>query len=215
MSYAANSKVNSPHHLTSSTKLTRLPLQAPTDGKVIQEGTGVITSDSLAAESLKSGGDFGKGQGAAASGVPSKSTTANTTDTSGATILKPAVDAAHRDDDSSASAVPSKPYNTTAGGPQTSLVSSGSGAAAGTTSGSSHDKPKGTNITERGFDSSAPNASFNNEIGTKNDPGRVAEAKFEADAAMTGGEGSYPGSGDDKLHGGKGGFEHLNPQKEA
>ena len=38
---------------------------------------------------------------------------------------------------------------------------------------------KGKNITEGGFDSSdAKNASFNNEIGTKKDPGRLAEQKM-------------------------------------
>lgn len=39
-------------------------------------------------------------------------------------------------------------------------------------------RPKGKDIKEGGFDSSAPNASFNNEIGGKKDPGRVAETQF-------------------------------------
>lgn len=41
-------------------------------------------------------------------------------------------------------------------------------------------KPKGTNITEGGFDDDNPdhNASFTAEIGTENDPGRLAEATF-------------------------------------
>lgn len=217
---------------------------------MLQERTGQITSDSLAAESLKSGGDFAAGQGAAASGVPSKSTTANTTDTSGATTLKPAADAASRDSSAgTGSTRASTHHDITSGNSKKSSTStigsslggssttgsssagssslggvSSSGLAAGGKSsyagavgrqGASTDNPKGSNITEGGFDSSAPNASFNNEIGTKNDPGRVAEAKFEADAAQTGAEGGYAGSGEKKLHGGKGGFEHLNPQKEA
>ncbi|KAF2431312.1 hypothetical protein EJ08DRAFT_649113 [Tothia fuscella] len=44
-------------------------------------------------------------------------------------------------------------------------------------------KPKGRNITEGGFDDSAPNASFNQDIGGKNDPGRLAEQKFAKDNA--------------------------------
>ena len=41
-------------------------------------------------------------------------------------------------------------------------------------------KPKGKNITEGGFDSDpSNNASFNGEIGTENDPGRVAEQTFQ------------------------------------
>lgn len=41
-------------------------------------------------------------------------------------------------------------------------------------------KPKGTNIREGGFDSNtSKNASFSSDIGTKNDPGRLAEQQFE------------------------------------
>ncbi|MCJ1334877.1 hypothetical protein MMC09_000142 [Bachmanniomyces sp. S44760] len=65
---------------------------------------------------------------------------------------------------------------------------SGTGTGTGTGTGSSNvdstpsqgSKPHGKNITEGGFDSDPNNnASFNNEIGTENDPGRVAEAKFQ------------------------------------
>jgi hypothetical protein len=35
-------------------------------------------------------------------------------------------------------------------------------------------KPKGKDLHEGGFDSSAPNASFRTDIGSKRDPGRVA-----------------------------------------
>jgi len=44
-------------------------------------------------------------------------------------------------------------------------------------------KPKGNNITEGGFDSNdSNNASWNTDIGSKNDPGRLAENKFQRDA---------------------------------
>jgi len=53
-------------------------------------------------------------------------------------------------------------------------------------------KPKGNKLTEGGFEShDGKNASFNQEIGGKNDPGRLAEAKFAKDNA-TGGSAAFP-----------------------
>jgi hypothetical protein len=40
-------------------------------------------------------------------------------------------------------------------------------------------KPKGKNLTEGGIDGNEPNASFNNEIGTENDPARAAIQKLQ------------------------------------
>ncbi len=62
------------------------------------EGAGVITSDSLAAESLNAGGGFSENPHAAAMKQPSASTTTNTTDTSAARVLPPAADAQSRAD---------------------------------------------------------------------------------------------------------------------
>ncbi|KAI9678006.1 MAG: hypothetical protein M1817_005950 [Caeruleum heppii] len=62
----------------------------------IKEGAGTVTSDSLAAESTRQGGGFAANRDSDPSGVPSKSTTANTTDTSSATKLDPAPDAETR-----------------------------------------------------------------------------------------------------------------------
>jgi hypothetical protein len=47
-------------------------------------------------------------------------------------------------------------------------------------------KPKGRGLKGVGFDDGAPNASFNNEIGGRNDPGRVAEQKFQRENAESG-----------------------------
>ncbi|PVH97761.1 hypothetical protein DM02DRAFT_673905 [Periconia macrospinosa] len=64
----------------------------------VPESVGVVTSDSLAAESLKNSGAFGSNNPkAAASMQPSHSTTTNTTDTSNARVLPPAPDAETRD----------------------------------------------------------------------------------------------------------------------
>jgi hypothetical protein len=70
----------------------------PASKQEIPESVGVVTSDSLAGESLKEGGAFGEGNPhAAASKQPSAGTTTNNTDTSGATVLPPAVDAESRE----------------------------------------------------------------------------------------------------------------------
>lgn len=55
-------------------------------------------------------------------------------------------------------------------------------------------KPKGKNITEGGFDSDAPNASFNTDIGGKDDPGRVALEQMEGEnTPFAGGAGPKQG----------------------
>lgn len=52
--------------------------------------------------------------------------------------------------------------------------------------------PKGKNLTEGGFDGDAKNASFNQDIGGKNDPGRLAEQKFQKENADTAGIAGMP-----------------------
>jgi hypothetical protein len=53
--------------------------------------------------------------------------------------------------------------------------------------------PHGKNLTEGGFESNdSKNASFNQEIGTKNDPGRLAEEKIFRANADTAGDASMP-----------------------
>lgn len=61
--------------------------------------------------------------------------------------------------------------------------------------------PKGKNITEGGFESNdSKNASWNSEIWTKNDPGRLAEDKMQRTNADAGFDAGQPrqkgGSGD-------------------
>jgi hypothetical protein len=53
--------------------------------------------------------------------------------------------------------------------------------------------PKGSNLTEGGFKSDdSKNASFNSEIGQRNDPGRLAELKFQRQNADTAGNAALP-----------------------
>ncbi|KAF2710000.1 hypothetical protein K504DRAFT_466445 [Pleomassaria siparia CBS 279.74] len=166
----------------------------PRSKQVIHESTGLVTSDSLAAESLKGEDGFASDNPhAAASGVPSKATTSNTTDTSNATRLAPAVDAEAREAQEgwSETSQLNASRNINSGG-ETGFTTGEEvkGGYAGASDGARTPgdlKPKGKNITEGGFDSDGPNASFNNaEIGSKKDPGRVAEAKFGLENARSG-----------------------------
>ncbi|KAJ4376252.1 hypothetical protein N0V83_001535 [Neocucurbitaria cava] len=180
----------------------------------IQEGVGTVTSDSLAADSIKGGGSFGEGNPkAAASKQPSASTTTNTTDTSNTKKLDPAVDAHAREAQEGWSE--EKSYNSSKGlgkesgvGPTYNDVGSGvnsSGDARGVSTGTSGGsdnvqgnvaptgayagqdldsgvlKPKGKNVTE---DPELKGNSKFGEIGTDQDPARVAELEFaKRDAA--------------------------------
>lgn len=88
-------------HATTSWRCPNLREQVTTDPRSnvpIHEGVGTVTSDSLAAESLKGDGSFGEGNPkAAASAQPSAGSTTANTDTSGARKIDPAVDAEARD----------------------------------------------------------------------------------------------------------------------
>ncbi|MCJ1472548.1 hypothetical protein MMC13_001197 [Lambiella insularis] len=63
----------------------------------VQEKTGPVASDSLAAESIRSGGGFAENKNAAALGVSGNNSTLANDDISGATTLPPARDARERE----------------------------------------------------------------------------------------------------------------------
>lgn len=105
---------------------------------------------------------------------PSSSTNTNTTDVSNATRLEPAPDAEAR----GATEQWNEAAQLNAGGKLTSETSK---SAASTESAQDVSQPKGKDLTEGGFDSSAPNASYTTDIGGENDPGRVALGKMEAE----------------------------------
>lgn len=147
------------------------------------ENPGVVTSDSLAAESIQEGGSFAATSDARGpNSQPSYSTTTNTTDVSNATRLDPAPDAEAR----MASEQWSEAEQLNAG--RKLGKESGVGPTYNTVGGSTNHSsdvdmggrymPKGDNLQEGGFDSSAPNASFNTDVGGKKDPGRVALGRF-------------------------------------
>jgi len=139
------------------------------------ENPGIVTSDSLAAESVNSGGQFAAGSHAREPlSQPSHSTTSNTTDASNATQLDPARDAPSRPD-----AERFDQHAVFEAG-RTHAHSGEAAADASIDQGANHQVPKGKNLQEANIDPNAPNASFNGEIGTKNDPGRVALQEMEA-----------------------------------
>jgi len=159
---------------------TYIGTTAPTDtaeaNKVKIENPGTVTSDSLAAESIKQGGDFAADSSARGpSGPPSASTTTNTTDTSSATELPSAKDHPSRTD-----------HNSKADSDE--VINDGRVPVKQPTvdPNAQFQKPKGKDLHEGGFDSSAPNASFRTDIGSKRDPGRVALQGLEASNASAG-----------------------------
>jgi hypothetical protein len=142
--------------------------QAPTDpaeaNKVKVENPGTVTSDSLAAESINQGGQFAADSSSRGpNGPASHSTTTNTTDASNATELPAASNHPSRPDGKS-KADSDAVINEGRVPVKHEVVDPNS----------QFQKPKGKDLHEGGFDSSAPNASFRTDIGSKRDPGRVA-----------------------------------------
>jgi hypothetical protein len=157
--------------LIASQQVTTDP-QTTSNPKIEKPGT--ITSDSLAAESLQNGGSFGLGNHAAASQQPSASTTTNNTDTSGATTLHAAPDAEARqalenwNENAQLNSARGVHGNNSGTAPPPSSSYLANSSIAGS------NVPHGKNVTEGGFDETAPNTSFNSDIGGENDPGRKA-----------------------------------------
>jgi hypothetical protein len=163
----------------------------------IQEGAGAITSDSLAAESTREGGKFAENRDSEPQGVSGSISTIANTNTSGATRLDPAPDAETRST-SNKSMHPGSLGEESSGLAVQDTSQSNNGAVRGVSDAGiapTHvaskyvdgGLPKGKNLTEGGFDSNdGKNPSFTSEIGSQNDPGRLAEQKFQmenADAA--------------------------------
>jgi len=174
----------------------------------IEESTGEITSDSLAAESLQSGGDFAGGH-AFISGQKSVGSTASNTDISAATTLSPAVDAEARlateewgenasmnagrglsgSGSGSGNSKSQGSGNSEGQGGERGEYKTGHGNGSAHTVGTaptgqsrnidpSAQRPAGSNLTEGGFDEGAPNSSYA-EIGSGDDPSRLTENEFE------------------------------------
>ncbi len=216
----------------------------------IQESSGPVASDSLAAESYRNDGAFADNKDAAPSSVKGASSTFNNQDTSSAKVLPPAPDADARESQEAwnessqlqgaggglkypegTGGQPDFPgvHNRDGyyGGPsdrdKQATTNTGTGeyhasgmaeSASEHSSGEDHRagakadpaptfatnitgdnldpgrlKPKGRNITEGGFEShDSKNASFNADIGSQDDPGRVAELNLQRENAQPAGD---------------------------
>lgn len=165
-----------------------------TDSKasIINEGTGYVASDSLAAESNQANEKFSENP----SSDPTDGGNPRDADTSRAIRLDPAQDAESREaqedwaEEKKLSTYPgglggqskSTAVEDTTGSSVTGGSTSNAGTAPSYVNSQFVDKkgPHGKNITEGGFESDDKNnASMNSEIGGENDPGRLAEQKFE------------------------------------
>lgn len=195
----------------SKTDLTNCSIQV-TDPHApsIQEGAGPVASDSLAAESTREGGGFSENRNSEPQGVEGGNSTFANANTSGATRLDPASDAEARlaqgdwEEERKLGAAATS-YPSAAGGQSKGLAventegsyetDSAAGTAPSYVNSQFQDQagPKGKNLTEGGFESNdSKNASFNNEIGTKNDPGRLAEEKMQRANADAAGDAAMP-----------------------
>ena len=184
------------------------------NAQVIQEGAGAVASDSLAAESTRAGGGFSENRNSEPQGVKGSNSTFANENTSGATRLDPASDAEARlakedakEEHKLGSGATS--YPSSAGGQSKGLAventegsyeTGGASSNAGTAPSYVNSQfikdqagPHGKNLTEGGFESDdSKNASFNQEIGTENDPGRLAEEKMQRTNADAGGDAAMP-----------------------
>ncbi|PYH64214.1 uncharacterized protein BO88DRAFT_374940 [Aspergillus vadensis CBS 113365] len=230
-----------------STKVTSDPERR---NNPIQEPSGPITNDSLAAESATQGGAFSQNRGAQPMGVSAGQSTVRNTDTSSATKL----DSSNTDTqgrypeglggqgDYPGAHLPESGY---VGGPtaaqkeigigqgqypasqklsqqqqssggrsggasysqqqQQPAQASGSGYSSQYNAGAApsyvHDvtgslsdsKPKGANLKEGDIPDDAPNASWTTDIGSENDPGRLAQGGFQRKTAESGPDGTNAG----------------------
>ncbi|KAF2643872.1 hypothetical protein P280DRAFT_219712 [Massarina eburnea CBS 473.64] len=172
----------------------------------ISESVGVVTSDSLAAESLKGSGSFGEGNvHAAASKQPSHSTTTNNTDTSGSTKLPPAADAEAREAQEGwsesqqlqaakglgkdAGIGPTYNVNTTGGNSSVGGPVGGYAGASEKAQVPGVGLPKGKNLTH--LNDLEGKGQFG-EVGTDSDPSRLAEQKLAQRNAHPGIDASNP-----------------------
>jgi hypothetical protein len=198
-------------HGPRSTKVTTDPLASQ---QPIEEPSGPVPTDSLAAESVRKGGAFSENRDAEPASYDKSSL--KSTNTSRASELPPASVGGNREDRQRQEKYPEAlggqgnfpgahlAQSGYAGGPTAAKQQMGtvnqttaSGSSpynggqapsyiADVTDGYQHQKPNGRNIHEGGFDSStAENAAFNSDIGTSDDPGRAGLNKFQHTTAKS------------------------------
>ncbi|KAJ8062216.1 hypothetical protein OCU04_008768 [Sclerotinia nivalis] len=169
---------------------------------IIEEPAGAVASDSLAAESTRAGGGFAENRHGEPLGVKGSNSTFANTNTSGAKSLDSAPDAEARmakedwqEEKKLAASGSSVSHQKDAGDPNVQKDTSNAEPAPTYVFNQyqSGGKPKGKNLTENEFESNdAKNASFDTDIGGKNDPSRVAEQKMQRENAQSAYDSGYP-----------------------
>ncbi|RDW89894.1 uncharacterized protein DSM5745_01669 [Aspergillus mulundensis] len=195
----------------------------PMANRPVNEPSGPVLKDSLAAESVSHGGSYNANRNAEPIGATSQNTTTNTTDTSAATKLPSAANARERQEPYGSHQYPDSlggqpefpgahvPETGYVGGPSAAKKDLGinkheypasekltQGKSQAPASGSGYQTRSATAAQKKQDYSSAAagqggefpsdpkyNASFNSEIGSKDDPGRLAEQKFQRREAET------------------------------
>ena len=173
----------------------------PRSQQPVEEPSGPVTNDSLAAESVRQGGGFSANRGAEPMGVSGDQSTVNNTDTSASIKLPSAQTAAQRQDRHEEQKYPecvvgqgnfpgTMSENGYAGGPTATKkemgIKAGEYSTTGGSSGRSQPSDKsqpdvGASENKRGGlpSDNAKNVSFDSEIGSSQDPGREALNRFE------------------------------------
>ncbi|PYI21609.1 hypothetical protein BO99DRAFT_410832 [Aspergillus violaceofuscus CBS 115571] len=194
-----------------STKVTSDPERYE---QPIQEPSGPVTKDSLAAESATKGGAFAQNRGAQPMGVSGQNSTVTNTDTSNARKIEPAsqqpqpqsqqpnTDKIHPHQHQPRHNVGQQQQQQQQQQQKHQQApASGSGYQGGVAPSYVHDvldnlgntKPKGTNLQEGDIPDDAPNASYTTDIGSENDPGRLAQGGFQLRSAESGPAGTPAG----------------------
>jgi hypothetical protein len=184
-------------HTTPGTKVTT----DPRSQQRIEESSGPITNDSLAAESIRQGGGFSGNRGAEAMGVSGNQTTVNNANTSASIKLPSASSSSHRQDRHEEQKYPECVVGqgnfpgthldnygyaggSTAAKREMGIKAGEYSAASG--SGGSSQYNAGRDIQKGGLPpDDAKNVSFNSELGSSEDPGREAINQAQRSTART------------------------------
>ena len=165
----------------------------------IKEGAGAVASDSLAAESARSGGGFGDNRDSNPLSVSGSHSTFANEDTSGATTLPPARDAQTRDNQQNQTGAGEK-YPEGAGG-QGSFPGSHAG---GTYSGGPSGAKSGSQDSSKGdsYSNQESGGAFSDSGASKPDPDKISSSTGNPSSATSGTGGSGSGSGETGSTGG-------------
>jgi len=178
----------------------------PRSRNAINEATGPVASDSLAAESYNRGGGFAENTDARPSGVSGSSSTWNNTDTSGAQTLDSALDAPRRQDDD------------TDGTGRYAEALGGQGQFSGKhneTTGAYSGGPTGSHGSSGGYERSSGNSGnsgYPRNAGNSGNSGKDTTGSFSNSGADSYDNGGSAGTAPNYTLNTQGNFQHSKPK---